>query len=468
MTRISVGPVIGRVTESQARVLVEFDQTADIPIVVSSSGNDDQRFSVPVVANTPTVFEVKNLVVGRSYRLHCLVDNGRSRGATIRPVGANAMRFATVSCYKLTQNLESSAWDELAERAMRGDVDVVLHTGDQVYGDDVFEFWTAYLKKVPGRLRESFTPSICESYRGLYRAAWNHLPMQSVLRNASNLMLWDDHEVTDDWGDKQNFADPNSTEHMVARCAWQVYREYQRQLWDDDAVKKPITVEGHEGHLQVWEHTAALFVDVRGGRAFQMYDRRSTNPGVPDPYLGTTQWQAILDALSPSSGPLESIEKLLVVCPVPLVFFPPAIARDVVVRAIADDIRGHWCHTPYQEEQHRLLSALRNWQAGRLGREVLLLGGDVHFGCEMSVFHQRDGETPIFRQIVSSPVHRKTESERLIETLIVPQLKHPNAERTTRPQGFHWKASNVTVKRNFGEIVTTRGEAISAGLVKTG
>jgi len=467
MTRISVGPVVGRVTESKARLLVEFDRTASVDVIVKSSGGDHQRFSVHVVANTATVFEIARLVVGRTYRVECLVENGAARVAKVRPIGSKTLRIATVSCYNLNHDLKTSAWDELAQRARQDALDVVLHTGDQVYGDDVFAYWSTYLKRVPGRLRESFLPSICEAYRGLYRAAWNHPPVQTVLRNASNLMLWDDHEVTDDWGDKRSFADPNSTEHMVARCGWQVYREYQRHLWDEHALDAPMPLGQHEGHVQVWGHTAALFVDVRGGRAFEMFDRSDASPGVSDPYLGGAQWQEILGALSPASTTLQGVEKLLVVCPVPLAFFPPSLSQDLVVRVIQDDIRGHWGHAPYQAEQHRLLSALRNWQGGAAEREVLLLGGDVHFGCEIAVFHDRDGDTPVFRQVVSSPVHRDTESKRLIEAFIVPQLKHPNADRTTRPRGFHWKASKVTVRRNFAEIKTMRGEAIQANLVET-
>ena len=467
MTRISVGPVVGRVTKSSARVLVEFDRAAEVIVTVRSNAGDDQSFSLTAEANTPTVFDVEQLVIGRSYRVQCAVENGESRVATIRPIGPGSMRLATVSCYNFTQKLKSSAWDELALRATSGALDVVLHTGDQIYGDEVFRFWSAYLKKVPSRLRESFLPSICEAYRGLYRAAWNHQPVQEVLRNASNLMLWDDHEVTDDFGDKQSFTDPNSTEHMVARCGWQVYREYQRNLWDENALDTPMPLGRHVGYLQTWGHTAALFVDVRGGRAFEPYDREAADPSSSEPYLGNEQWQGIMDALSPVSKKLLNVENLLVICPVPLVFFPPSLSRDVVVRAIADDLRGHWSHAPHRAEQHRMLSALRNWQAGAPGREVLLLGGDVHFGCEMSVFHERDGATRVFRQLVSSPVHRRTENARLVETLIVPQLTSPNAERTTNPSGFYWKASKVTVRRNFGEVTTAQGKAIFAGLVET-
>tara|TARA_R110002096_G_scaffold239101_1_gene430698 strand:+ start:58090 stop:59436 length:1347 start_codon:yes stop_codon:yes gene_type:complete len=448
-------------------VLVEFDRAADIIVTVRSSAGDDQSFSIAATAHTPTVIELEQLVVGRSYRVQCAVENGESRVATIRPIGPGAMRLATVSCYNFTQKLQSSAWDELAERATSGTLDVVLHTGDQIYGDEVFRFWSAYLKKVPSRLRESFLPSICEAYRGLYRAAWNHRPVQEVLRNASNLMLWDDHEVTDDFGDKQSFTDPNSTEHMVARCGWQVYREYQRILWDENALDMPMPLGQHEGYLQTWGHTAALFVDVRGGRAFEPFDRETATPNVSEPYLGHEQWQEIMDVLSPSSSRLRDVENLLVICPVPLVFFPASLGRDVVVRAIADDLSGHWSHAPYRAEQHRLLSALRNWQAFEPGREVMLLGGDVHFGCEMSVFHERDGATRVFRQLVSSPVHRRSENAHLVETLIVPHLTSPNAERTTKPRDFHWKASKVTVRRNFGELTTARGEAITAGLVET-
>lgn len=40
-------------------------------------------------------------------------------------------------------------------------------------------------------------------------------------------------QVRDNWGDLPTDWDPNSLDFFVARCAWRVMLEYQRQLYED-------------------------------------------------------------------------------------------------------------------------------------------------------------------------------------------------------------------------------------------
>ena len=82
---------------------------------------------------------------------------------------------------------------------------------------------------------------ICEYYREVYRDTWRHPPTAKCLANCPNLMIYDDHEVRDNWGDIPDDWDSSCAEFFVARCAWIVSMEYQRQLYEDidfDSVKK--------------------------------------------------------------------------------------------------------------------------------------------------------------------------------------------------------------------------------------
>ena len=46
-------------------------------------------------------------------------------------------------------------------------------------------------------------------------------------------MLWDDHELRNDWGAFDKDRDPSTVNYQLGRAARRAYWYYQRQLWDD-------------------------------------------------------------------------------------------------------------------------------------------------------------------------------------------------------------------------------------------
>lgn len=89
------------------------------------------------------------------------------------------------------------------------------------------------LKDVPSDQWINHEHVICGYYREVYRDTWRHLPTAKCLANCPSLMIYDDHEVRDNWGDNTDDWNRNSPEFFVARCAWIVSLEYQRQLYED-------------------------------------------------------------------------------------------------------------------------------------------------------------------------------------------------------------------------------------------
>ena len=57
-------------------------------------------------------------------------------------VGPSPYRVAVVSCNKVYVGRTVSMWGELAQRVKRGEVDTVLHMGDQVYADHDYHILT--------------------------------------------------------------------------------------------------------------------------------------------------------------------------------------------------------------------------------------------------------------------------------------------------------------------------------------
>lgn len=104
---------------------------------------------------------------------------------------------------------------------------------DQDKWSDRFRLGKARLEGVPPEQWMVHQDAICERYREVYRDTWTHVPTAKCLANCSNFMIYDDHEVRDNWGDLTVDWDMNSLEFFVARCAWIVSMEYQRQLYED-------------------------------------------------------------------------------------------------------------------------------------------------------------------------------------------------------------------------------------------
>ncbi|CAN0045981.1 unnamed protein product, partial [Laminaria digitata] len=161
----------------------------------------------------------------------------------------------SVSCNCFTFTEKVGLWERLARVA--GDLDCVLHLGDQIYADTDFgakkeggvmfeSAWRAsntILASVPKNEWTNHRAKILECYRKTYRTTWNIPAVATVLASAANYMICDDHEFVDNLGDEPEHSNPETVEFYIARVGYQVYCEYQMQLLKDldvtDASLKP-------------------------------------------------------------------------------------------------------------------------------------------------------------------------------------------------------------------------------------
>ena len=100
--------------------------------------------------------------------------------------------------------------------------DVLLLLGDQVYADEVSPSTAAYIEshrdptEEPGDRVVDF-----EEYTRLYREAWGEPSIRWLLSTLSTAMIFDDHDVHDDWNTSETWvremrAKPWWDEHIVA------------------------------------------------------------------------------------------------------------------------------------------------------------------------------------------------------------------------------------------------------------
>ncbi|CAN0512328.1 unnamed protein product, partial [Ectocarpus sp. 12 AP-2014] len=159
----------------------------------------------------------------------------------------------SVSCNCHTHIEKLGLWDRLS--TVVGDIDCVLHLGDQIYADEDFgaksgssmrfdSAWQACLTMLEDVDRsgwDALRPQLLECYRRTYRkwvayvrvggtATWNFPFVAKVLASTANYMICDDHEFVDDLGDEPEHSNNTTPDFYVARVGYQVYCEYQKQL----------------------------------------------------------------------------------------------------------------------------------------------------------------------------------------------------------------------------------------------
>lgn len=433
MAKISVGPVIGKVDHNSARVLLEVDEDVQVKCLATPLKGRPVQQTKPFHKGRPGTFHLKGLKADMPYELRFEGLTGERPGRfKTFPRRPTRLNVGAVSCNFTIKRADTDLWADLRDRYVRpGDLDLLLHLGDQIYGDSAFYEAQHILNgKAPGNRQQE--EQVLNLYRRLYRWAWNDPATQEVLSQVPNLMIWDDHEIRDDWGSLQSDKNPTTVEHYIGGLARRVFREYQRQLWDDDVS----SASGLEHHGHVWGPIGVLFLDVRGGRSFHADALR--------PYLGTPQWSDISEALRGSKGMFSSARALLVVSPVPLAFLSSEISG--VGSHVMDDLMDHWSYGAHRKEQLEMIRLLRYWkQAGEGKRELLVLGGDVHIGGHTEIKHQ--GKT-IFRQLIASPITNRPPS--WYQFAGVRTLMETHQQLGER---YSFEHSNFTNRRNYGVIV---------------
>lgn len=259
--------------------------------------------------------------------------------------------------------------------------------------------------------------------------------MNQVLANVPNLAIFDDHELRDDWGDTATDLDKTGKAYFIAEIAYKLALEYQLQLHADiDFASGTVVADTEPFHSHVFGDLGLFFFDQRGVKSFYSAD------GDSKPYLGTRQHTHFNSAVG-ASGAFKDVRALLVLCPVPLVYFNKDMSETMGTQV--DDFLGHW--SMFENEHLAILDGLRKWKAADSKREVVLLGGDVHISATTAIYH--DTKRVFFQLITSSIGNKEISSTDLLATQASMEAKE------TLPGGYTFEHSNADTPRNFGTVL---------------
>ena len=321
--------------------------------------------------------------------------------------------------------------------------DVLLMIGDQVYADEVPPATQAFLdsRRDPGE-----PPGDCvvdfEEYTRLYWESWSEPAIRWLLSTLSTAMIFDDHDVHDDWNISQRWVDEMRThywwrEHIVAALAsYWIYQHIgnlePRGHADDELLSEikeaddgwPIlerfaraadesTSGTRWSYCRDLGRTRVVVIDSRAGRVLEE-GRRSM--------LDDHEWKWVEEHFA------GDFDHLLVATSLPWLLAPGMHYAEAWSEAIAGGAWGaaiaplgerlrqaadleHWA--AFQESFARLGELLRAVAAGERGRapaSVVVLSGDVHHAYLCEVAFRRDSgvQSHVF-QAVCSPYRNPLE-----------------------------------------------------------
>lgn len=176
---------------------------------------------------------------------------GRTRTAPAADAEAASLRFAIASCQRYDQG-EYAAWGDMA----RQDLDLVLFLGDYIY-----ESSTPADSQVPRR-HEGKTCHSLDDYRRRYAQYKRDPQLQAMHAQAPWILIWDDHEVQNDWaGDvSQDLAPDFHQRRIVAAQAYWEHQPFPKAL-------RPAGAEIVLSHRVDWGRLARLItLDDRSWR----------------------------------------------------------------------------------------------------------------------------------------------------------------------------------------------------------
>jgi hypothetical protein len=468
MSELVLGPLQRYVSETEATLWVETSEACEVEIL----GRREPTFRVD--GHHYALVRLEGLEPGSSYEYEVALD-GVTRWpdpssslppSAIRTQGEGALNICFGSCRvalpqqppyteskdKNEDGREVDALWVLAGQMARGDredwPDQLFLLGDQVYVD---EGSPRTRERIRAR-RGTDTPpgeevTDFEEYTWLYHEAWREPLIRWLFANVSVSMLWDDHDMSDDWNISRSWL-----EEMRQRSWWHrrvvgciaSYWIYQhlgnlspRELDRDELYGRVRGNQHADSELFEWAHridstesgarwsfcrdfgrTRAIFIDSRAGRVLEQ-DRRSI--------VDDDEWDWIVERTA------GDFDHLLIATTVPFLLSPgfhhleawnermcdgafgPLLARasEKLRRAVDFD---HWAS--FGRSFERLRDLLAEVAAGRRGAapaSIVVLSGDVHHAylCDVAFPGSAD-RSPVYQAVCSPYRNPLDENERRV------------------------------------------------------
>ena len=442
MARLVLGPLLRYVSETEATVWVETDSRCEVVVLDHSARTfevDGHHYALVRIEGLPVASAVEYGVTLDGERVWPPPDHDfpPSLIRTLDPDGPVRISFGSCRVayphrppYSLPKDenpegREVDALYALARRMRREPPDtwphLLLLLGDQVYADEA----SPKVREFIARRRDPSVPpgyevADFEEYVRLYYETWGDTDpdVRWLLSTVSTAMVWDDHDVHDDWNTSDVWlAEMRRKPWWEKRISSAVasYWLYQhignlepRHLDEDEMFDRVLRCEGDAGPmLRKWSHEVAHQVggarwsyvrDLCGARLVMMDSRGGR---VLDPerraMVDEHEWRFIEECAS------GSFDHLLLGTSLPWLYSPAMHWLEAWDEAVCAGAWGgaasrmgerirqrldleHWAAFQRSfEDLERLVQSVGAGERGEPPATIVALSGDVHHAYLMEV-----------------------------------------------------------------------------------
>jgi hypothetical protein len=363
-------------------------------------------------------------------------------------IAFGSCRYATPSSVELSENIPPDALDtyaaKMAEVPEDEWPDALVLLGDQVYADELTRATRSWL----GLRREEPAPEGTqvrdfEEYTRLYAESWSDPQVRWLLSTLPSSMIFDDHEMIDDWNTSAAWrrevtaqdwwADRIagglvsywvyqhlgnlSPQELAENSTWRAVRE---QAVDAEPVLREMALAADTqprsirwSYVRHWGDVRMIMIDSRAGRVLDEHERRMVDDE-EFAWVEAAMHQAVDDG----------VEHLVLGTSLPWLL-PHAIHE---IERWSETLNGRHLGRPvgWASEKLRQAADLEHWAAfgdsfERLGRALvavargehgrppstaLVLSGDVHHAYAAELVEPGDLTTRV-HQLTVSPLHNE-------------------------------------------------------------
>ena len=148
-----------------------------------------------------------------------------------------SFKLLALSCDKPSRLLmgQLNPWKQILKMVKTGRVDTLLHIGDQIYPDNENmansdKIFTELYNDMPEEKQHDMMNRGREIWRQKYRTNFDKQFKKDILMSTSNLMIWSDNDVANDFTTLKTEDDEPAYHPNFIKCGMETYRDYQRYL----------------------------------------------------------------------------------------------------------------------------------------------------------------------------------------------------------------------------------------------
>jgi hypothetical protein len=376
-------------------------------------------------------------------------------GAPFR-LAFGSCRYASPRTVEDSEGIPPDALDlyasQMAARPAEQWPDALVLLGDQVYADELTHETKSWLQRRRDRGNETPAPALegevadFEEYTRLYFESWRDPQVRWLLSTIPSSMIFDDHEMIDDWNTSAAWREKTTKEpwwqgritgglasywvyqhlgnlspqELADNKTWQAIRGLGDDSDDAEPILREMAQHADEdpasirwSYVRHWGDARLIMIDSRAGRVLEESDRRM---------LDDAEFAWVEAAMARAVD--EGVEHLILGTSLPWLL-PHAIhnlerwnetlnvrhhgsRRGRIAEAVrqASDLE-HWAAFGHSFERlGRALTAVARGERGRAPSTALVLSGDVHHAYVAELV-QPDDLTSRVHQLTVSPLHNQ-------------------------------------------------------------